>query len=109
MNVYEYLDVFFDIARIYRKFPESKGLFNDLIDEFNDKLEKDIEYHMRRVADPLKFVDDNFSKFLKNPTYLELFSSLRTLKEKVDKNEIVPNAVNDVSDGTNSPADSNED
>ena len=66
MNVYEYLDVFFDIARIYRKFPESKGLFNDLIDEFNDKLEKDIEYHMRRVADPLKFVDDNTGTLFTN-------------------------------------------
>ena len=109
MPAWMILDAFSGIARIYQKSPESIDLLSGLIYQYDGLLGNDIRYEMRNSADPSEFVNDNLSKFLNKPIYLEMFSSLRTLKEKIDKNAIAPNSTTNVNDETISQPDSNED
>ena len=101
------LGEFREITWTYKKYPESIELFRDFINQFDDQLGKDIEYEMSK-DDPSEFIKD-ISYYLKRPIYLEMFSSLRSLKEKIDKNAIAPNSTTNVNDGTISQPNSNED
>ena len=62
----------------------------------------------------MKHINYYFRKFLEDPRYLETFSSLKKLKDKVDKNEFVDTSMSDVNnvnddDGTITLSDPDED
>ena len=95
--------------------PISRDWLNDLIYLIDNALAYIVEIVLPKEFKPLKHINYYFRKFLEDPRYLETFSSLKKLKDKVDKNEFVDtsmsdvNNVNDEDDGTITLSDPDED
>jgi hypothetical protein len=49
-------------------------------------------------ADIFEFINSYLREFLNNEKYLAVFSSLKNLKDRIDKKEIVPSPINNVED-----------
>ena len=112
---FENLNYFDKIVDIYTKMPISRDWLNDLIYLIDNALAYIVEIVLPKEYKPLKHINYYFRKFIEDPRYLETFSSLEKLKEKVDKNEFVDtsmsdvNNVNDEDDGTITLSDPDED
>lgn len=109
-ELYENLEYFDEIVDIYTQIPESRDLLNSFINIIDKEIIQTVHHLIFNKADVFEFINSYLREFLNNEKYLAVFSSLKTIKDRIDKKEIVPSPVNNVEDeGTITLGDPDED
>lgn len=109
-ELYENLEYFDEIVDIYIQVPESRDLLNSFIYVIDKEIIQTVHHLIFAEADVFEFINSYLREFLNNEKYLAVFSSLKNIKDRIDKKEIVPSPVNNVEDeGTITLGDPDED
>jgi predicted Zn-ribbon and HTH transcriptional regulator len=109
-ELYENLEYFDEIVDIYTQMPESRDLLNSFINIIDKEIIQTVYHLIFNKADIFEFINSYLREFLNNEKYLAVFSSLKNLKDRIDKKEIVPSPINNVEDeGTITLGDPDED
>jgi hypothetical protein len=109
-ELYENLEYFDEIVDIYIQVPESRDLLNSFINIIDKEIIQTVHHLIFNKANIFEFINSYLREFLNNEKYLAVFSSLKNIKDRIDKKEIVPSPVNNAEDeGTITLGDPDED